>query len=104
MYVLSQLIDFSLVESRPLIGSFIDYVSAFDTVSHRFLGQALEEAGAEVKIRAVFQAIYDSATARVRVRLPGSREERLCDRFPVNRGVVRETLACRGVSSWRLSV
>ena len=89
VYVLSQLIDFSLVESRPLIVSFIDYVSAFDTVSHRFLGQALEEAGAEVKIRAVFQAIYESATARVRVRLPGSREERLCDRFPVDRGVVQ---------------
>ena len=68
--------------------SYIDYVSAFDTVSHKFLGQALQEAGARPKVQAIFRAIYGAASASVRVRLPDGR----CiysDVFPVRRGVVQ---------------
>ena len=50
--------------------TFADYLAAFDTVSHKFLDEALEAAGEPVKIRALFRAIYDSASAYTTV--PGT--------------------------------
>ena len=43
--------------------SFIDYSAAFDTISHKFLNEALEAAGAPVKIRSLFRAMYEAASA-----------------------------------------
>lgn len=41
--------------------TFIDYSAAFDTVSHKFLDKALEEAGMSNKVRAMFRAVYKNA-------------------------------------------
>ena len=46
----------SLGESIAI--TFIDYTAAFDTVSHKFLDEALAEAGAPIKARAMFRAVY----------------------------------------------
>ena len=69
--------------------TFIDFVAAFDSISHRFLDEALEEAEASDKSRAIFRAIYKSATAVVRVSLPGGGDKVRTDPFPVDRGVIQ---------------
>ena len=46
---------------------FIDFVAAFDSVSHKLLDAAMKAAGASDKCRAVFRAIYAKASAKVRV-------------------------------------
>ena len=51
-----------------MVITFIDYVAAFDTVSHKFLESALEAAGTSSKVKSIFRAIYRTAPARVRVR------------------------------------
>ena len=48
--------------------AFIDYTAAFDTVSHKYLDEALSiersrEAGVPVKIRVMFRVVYQTATA-----------------------------------------
>eukprot|EP01050_Picozoa_sp_SAG11_P021886 SAG11_NODE_3993_length_2118_cov_2.908866_3_plen_71_part_00 len=47
---------------------FIDFVVAFDTVSHKLLDEALDTAGASNKSRAIFRAIYNKTVAVVWVR------------------------------------
>jgi hypothetical protein len=68
--------------------TFIDFVSAFDTVSHKFLDVALSEAGASEKARGVFRSIYSAATASVRVRSQGGGVTRSRS-FDVSTGVVQ---------------
>jgi hypothetical protein len=68
--------------------TFIDFSAAFDTVSHFFLDQALEEAGASVKCRAIFREIYEKAKGRVKIRSP-SGETLLSEPFDIRRGVVQ---------------
>lgn len=68
--------------------SFIDYSAAFDTISHKFLDEALEAAGAPVKIRALFRAIYDAASAFTTVPdIDGKSTS--SSTFPINRGVLQ---------------
>jgi exonuclease III len=100
LYILTQLIDFchDFEKSKkrggpeppgePTVLTFIDFVSAFDTVSHKFLDEALHEAGATEKVRGVFRCIYNAATASVRVRSEGGEEVR-SRQFDVSRGVVQ---------------
>jgi hypothetical protein len=101
LYILTQLIDFChdfekskkgpdqpSDPSDPTVLTFIDFVSAFDTVSHKFLDEALREAGATEKVRGVFRAIYSAATASVRVRSQEG-EEVHSRQFGVSRGVVQ---------------
>jgi len=76
LYILTQLLDFCHANyggdvPDPAVLTFIDFVSAFDTVSHKFLDVALSEAEASDKVRGVFRCIYSAATARVRVRNQG---------------------------------
>lgn len=68
--------------------TYIDFKAAFDSVSHRFLDDALKEAGASDKSRAIFRAIYDSAEAVVRSQ---SADGQSCysTSFSVDRGVVQ---------------
>ena len=87
MYVLQLLIKFALTDDKPLVLTFVDFSAAFDSVSHKYLDDALEEAGASDKVRAVFRAVYGAATARVRVRGPEGCV--LSSAFPVRRGVVQ---------------
>ena len=51
--------------------SFVDFTAAFDSVSHKFLDEALAEAGAAPKSRALFRAMCIAAEGRVRVRGAG---------------------------------
>ena len=68
--------------------SFIDYRAAFDTISHRFLDEALTAAGVQPKIRRIVKAIYAEATGMVRLRLPSG--ETMCSEpFTVRRGVIQ---------------
>ena len=88
IYVLAKLIDFVIGEDAQMIATFIDFVAAFDTVSHHFLDQALAEAKVPDKCRAILRAIYESATAMVRVtNADGSYE--FSNVFPVDRGVIQ---------------
>jgi len=85
---LAILLDFCLEEDNSLILTYLDYVAAFDTVSHKFLDVALGEAGASAKSRSLIRAIYTKATAVVRVRSP-SGEEVYSKSFVVRRGVLQ---------------
>ena len=68
--------------------TFVDYSAAFDTVSHKFIDKALAEAGATQKTRAMFRAIYKSASAKTEVE--GTDGKVISsDVFQVNRGVVQ---------------
>ena len=67
VYILAALIDDVLSRGDTAFIVFIDFVAAFDSVSHKLLDTALKAAGATDKSRAVFQAIYSKATAAVRV-------------------------------------
>ena len=69
--------------------TYIDFVAAFDSVSHRFLDESMEEAKCRFKTRAIFRAIYRSATAQVRVQPPGGGDPIKTKPFDVNRGVVQ---------------
>ena len=68
--------------------TFIDYSSAFDTVSHNFLDEALCKTGASNKTRAMFRAVYNSASAFTSMSDTDGKSVR-SDTFPVRRGVVQ---------------
>ena len=68
--------------------TFIDYRTAFDTISHRFLDKSLTATGVQPKIRRIVKAIYAEATGMVRLRLP-SGETLGSEPFPVRRGVIQ---------------
>ena len=80
--------DAVLESQQTCVITFIDFVAAFDSVSHKFLEAALLEAGASDKSRAMFKAIYSKSTARIRVTTPGG-EEVFSPAFPVDRGVIQ---------------
>jgi len=88
IYILATLIDQVIKAEKSCVVTFIDFSAAFDTVSHFFLDQALEEAEASPKCRAIFREIYSKASARVKLRSP-SGETLLSDPFDVRRGVVQ---------------
>jgi hypothetical protein len=86
--LLATLMDAILESQKTCVVTFIDFVAAFDSVSHKFLESSLFEAGASEKSRAIFKAIYEKSKARVRVRTPGG-EEAFSPSFEVNRGVIQ---------------
>ena len=86
--VLRTLYDAMMERGESMYVTFIDYSAAFDSVSHKFLDEALREAGASDKTRAMFRAIYRAATARTAVQGTDGNTV-LSDVFPVNRGVVQ---------------
>ena len=83
LYVLARLISHCAAAGEALVITFIDFVAAFDSVSHKFLDESLAAAGGSDKLRAVFRAFYDAAGATVRV---GGLRSRV---FQVDRGVVQ---------------
>ena len=99
---MTQLIDEVIARGEQCVMTFIDYTTAFDSVSHKFLDEALavaleeteeawEQQGGKAmpqKCRAMFRAIYASACARVRVIDSGGGRV-FSDQFPVKRGVVQ---------------
>ena len=57
-------------------------------MSHRFLDEALVKAGASVKVRAMFRAVYSSASAFTTVPAPDGKEAK-SEVFSIKRGVVQ---------------
>ena len=88
VYILARLIDQVIKAESTCVVTFIDFSAAFDTVSHFFLDQALEEAQVSVKCRAIFREIYEKAKGRVKIRSP-SGETLLSEPFDLRRGVVQ---------------
>ena len=71
--------------------TFVDYTAAFDTVSHKFLDKALRDAGAPIKVRAMYRAIYQAATAFTTTSGVGG-EENHSGKFPIRRVVLQEDI------------
>ena len=94
IFVLSEAIAEALKrveETNEILGAgFIDYTAAFDTVSHKFLDEALGKAGASNKCRKMFRKIYEVASAVVRMRDTDGTEV-VSDPFNIDRGVVHAT-------------
>ena len=76
-------------EEKEYVVTFLDYRAAFDSVSHKFLDEALGEAGCSNKTRAIFRGIYQSASAVVRAKMPGDESEATSKPLDVRRGVVQ---------------
>ena len=86
--VLRTIYDDMLEQGRTLYATFIDYSAAFDSVSHKFLDEALREAGASNKSRAMFRAMYKAASATVKVSdVDGGII--ISDPFAIDRGVIQ---------------
>ena len=56
--ILRTAINKRLKEGKSMILTFIDYSAAFDSVGHKFLDEALGEASAKPKTRAIFRSVY----------------------------------------------
>ena len=92
--LLRLLVDAVLRAGKRAVITFIDYHAAFDSISHRFLGESLTAAGVQPKIRHMVKAIYAEATVMVRLRLPSG--DTLCSEpFPVRRGVIQGDIFTR---------
>ena len=61
------LYDQIIREKTECCVTFIDYTAAFDSISHKYLDNALRRAGASRKTRAIFRAIYKAAAGTARV-------------------------------------
>jgi hypothetical protein len=75
-------------DGRQAIATFIDYKDAFSSISHRYLDEALGEAGASAKLRRLLRAILKSATGAVRMRAADGTTE-CSPAFSVDRGVLQ---------------
>ena len=69
---------------RSLTAVFIDYRAAFDSVSHKYVDTALKRAGASVKARAMFRAIYKAAAAYTEA-VGADNKKVQCDNFNIGR-------------------
>ena len=86
--ILKWTIDMLISESKPAVVTFIDYTAAFDTVSHKFLDQALSSAGISSKLRRIVQSIFLAATGCVRITKPDGCQE-TSEPFSISRGVLQ---------------
>ena len=77
-----------MTRNEKLILTFIDYSAAFDSVSHRFLDEALKKAGTSNKSRAMFRAMYEAASAYTAIADTDGGKVR-SKKFQINRGVVQ---------------
>jgi hypothetical protein len=88
IYILATLMDKVLLNQEDCVVTFIDFIAAFDSVSHKFLETSLFEAGASEKSRAMFRAIYSKAAAVVRVTAADGTAVH-SEEFSVDRGVIQ---------------
>ena len=86
--ILRTIYDEMLEVGKTLFATYIDYSAAFDSVSHKFLDEALKAAGASDKSRALFRAVYAAASAATKVSSTDG-EEVLSASFSVDRGVTQ---------------
>ena len=61
--------DFIIKNNKSCAITFIDYTVAFDSISHKFMDATLVKASASRKSRAIFRAIYSTATGSTRIYL-----------------------------------
>ena len=59
-------------EGRRDIVAYINFVVAFDSVSHRFLDHTLEKTKVIQKTHVMFRAIYKAAAVAARIRIRGA--------------------------------
>ena len=88
IFIMRTLFEKMMQLGRSLTVSYIDYSASFDTVSHKFLDKALADAGASNKVRAMFRAIYRSASAFTVVKGTDHKGVK-SDVFPILRGVLQ---------------
>ena len=93
--VLRTLYDVMIARGEHLYVTFIDYSASFDSVIHKFIDEALCEAGASNKTRSMFRSIYRAATARTAVQGTDGKTV-FSESFPIDRGVVQDDIT----SSW----
>ena len=77
-----------IVLGKSITTVFIDYRAAFDSVSHKYVDQALKKAGASTKARAMYRAIYKAAAAYTESMGADNKRAR-CDTFNIGRGVLQ---------------
>ena len=75
--------------------TFLDHLAAFDSVTHKFLDEALREAGCSNKTTTISRGIYLSASAVVRAKTPGVESEATSKSLDVRRGVVQGDVVSR---------
>ena len=85
---LRSLCDEVLKLGKSLAVTFIDYAAAFDSVSHKFIDEALQTAGVGNKERTIFRQIYKSASAFTTVKSADGGNTHSAT-FPIRRGVVQ---------------
>ena len=68
--------------------NFVDYVAAFDSVSHKFLDKTLARAGPSNKMRATVRAVYTSAAAFT-TGVDANGKNIKTDVFSIKRGVIQ---------------
>ena len=86
--IMRTIFEDALEQGKELCATFIDYSAAFDSVSHKFIDATLADAGASVKTRRMFRAIYGAANAVTKVNdTDGSVS--YSDSFPIRRGVLQ---------------
>ena len=86
--ILRSVYDDMIDMGKTLYVTFIDYTAAFDSVSHKFLDEALQRAGASAKSRALFRAVYVVANAVTKVTGTDGKEI-FSEPFAINRGVIQ---------------
>ena len=86
--VLRTIFDDVMEQGREMCATFIDYSAAFDSVSHKYLDRALQKAGASIKSRRMFRAIYSAASAVTKVESIDGKIV-MSPTFPIRRGVVQ---------------
>ena len=74
--------------NKKCVITFIDFEAAFDSVSHKFLDEALGKAGASRKTRTLFRAIYAAAQGAARILGPDGKFT-LSKIFNIARGVIQ---------------
>ena len=86
--IMRSIIDDVLEQGKELCITFIDYSAAFDSVSHKYIDTTLQEAGASIKTRRMFRAIYQAASAVTKVNDTNGKIS-YSDSFPIRRGVLQ---------------
>ena len=61
--ILRVLCEKMIALGKSLSAVFIDYKAVFDSVSHKFVDEALGKANVPTKVRAIYRAIYKAAAA-----------------------------------------
>ena len=90
VWVPAALVNLAVAKSevKSMCTTFIDYSAAFDSVSHKYIDATLRDAGASIKTRKMFRAIYDAASAVVKVSGVDGKVT-YSEPFPIKRGVLQ---------------